>query len=120
MPVVVARDLVAGVADEAGDDERGQRIEDRQPEPRAGQRGDHGQRRPHVAARLHRVGQQHLAAEPLGLARLVATTTTRLTPTVTSITTKLGDRDLERRRPPGQVVEGVAQHLDDDEQQEQR
>ena len=31
----------------------------------------HGERRPDVAARLHGVGQQHLAAEPLGLARLV-------------------------------------------------
>ena len=65
MPVVARRDLVAGMADEAGDDERRQRIEDRQPGARAGQRGDHRQRRPHVAARLHRVGQQHLAAEPL-------------------------------------------------------
>ena len=66
-----ARDLVPRVADEAGDDERRDRIENRHAEPRADQRGDHGQRRPDVAARLHRVGQQHLAAEPVGRARLV-------------------------------------------------
>ena len=66
MRVVVARDLIAGVADEAGDDERRERIENRQPEPRADERGDHRERRPDVAARLRRVGQQHLAAEPLG------------------------------------------------------
>ena len=66
-----ARDLIAGVADEAGDDQRRQRVEDRQAEPRADERGDDGQRRPDVAARLRRVGQQHLAAEPLRLARFV-------------------------------------------------
>ena len=65
-----ARNLVAGVADEAGDDERGERIEDRHAEPRA---------RPARAmtvsdvqtslARLRRVGQQHLAAEPLAPSR---------------------------------------------------
>ena len=31
----------------------------------AGERGDHGERRPDVAARLHGVGKQHFAAEPL-------------------------------------------------------
>ena len=92
-----ARNLIAGVADEAGDDQRRERIEDRHAEPRADERGDHRQRRPDVAARLHRVGQQHFAAEPLRLARLVARPRTRLTATVTIITTKLGDRDLERR-----------------------
>ena len=63
--VVARRDLIAGVADEAGDDERRERIEDRHAQPRAGERGDDGERRPDVAARLHRVGQQHFAAEPL-------------------------------------------------------
>ncbi len=43
-------------------------IEDRQPQPGARERDDDGDRRPDVTPRLHRIGEEHLAAEPLAFA----------------------------------------------------
>ena len=66
-----ARDLIARMANEPGDDESGQRVEDRQARSRAGERRNHRHRRPHVTARLHRVGKQHFAPQSLRFARFV-------------------------------------------------
>ena len=84
------------------------------------ERRDHGHRRPDVAARLQRVGQQHFAAEPLRLARFVPHDDDRLIADRDDHDDEAGDRDLVRRRAAGQMIEGVAQHLDHDEQQEHR
>ena len=110
--VVVGGDLDAGAADEPGDDQRRDRIEDRQAGAHARQRRDHRQRRPHVAAGLQGVGQQHLAAEALRLARTRSAPRTRLITTVTTMIDEAGDRDLRRRRPSAQMIEGVAEHLE--------
>ena len=63
------RDAPARVADEAGDDDRGERVEPGIAEPHAEQRPEHRDRRQHVAARVLRVGPQHLAVQPAALRR---------------------------------------------------
>ena len=110
-----ARDLIARVRDEAGDDQRGHRIENRQPGARADERRDDRQRRPHVAACLRGVRQQHFAFELRRGARFVADDD--------QIDDDRHDHhgeacggDRGRRRSSGQVIERDPQHLDDDEQ----
>jgi len=101
-------DLPAAVADEPRDDKGAERIEDRPSEPGAGERGDDGQRRPDVRARLHRVGGEHLARKFLRFARLV--------PDHDQVHRhgddhhdEAGHRDLVGRRSAGEVIERVSQ-----------
>ena len=119
MRVVAARDLVAGPADEAGDDERGERIENRPAEPRAGERDDDRERRPDVAARLNRIGHQHFAAQPLGCARFVGDDE-QVHADGDQHHDEAGDRDRVWRGAAAQVIEGVPQHFDEQQQQEHR
>ncbi len=112
------RDLHAGVTDEPRDDERRERVEDRPPQAGAGQRRDDRQRGPHVAARLQRVGQQHFAAQPPRLARFVADDP-QVDRDRDDHDQEARARDLGRCASAGEVVERVAQDLEDDEQQDE-
>jgi hypothetical protein len=112
-----ARHLISGIADEPRHDERGQRIENREPRPRAGQRDDDGDRGPHVALRLHRVGHQHLAGQPLRFTPLVDDDP-EIDADRCQHDDEAGERNFEGRSPSAEMVERVPQDLDDDEKQE--
>ncbi len=114
-----AGNLIPGVPDEDGDDQRGQRIEDRQPRARARQRRNHGHRAPHVAARLQGVGQQYLAGQPSGCARLVPDDK-QIDADGDEHDGEARQRNLWQRRAAAQVIKGVAQDLEHHEQQEDR
>ena len=110
-------DLVAGVADEAGDDQRGERIENRQPgrarRPARRSRRATSRRRPASAARRPAAPRCRAAA---AARRFVATRP--------DVDRHRDDHDHEARRtrssaqsgPAGEVIEGVPQDLDDDQQ----
>ena len=59
------------MADEAGDEQRGHRVEQGIAPPDAHQRAEHRSGRQHVAARVLGVGAQHLALQPSPCAHLV-------------------------------------------------
>ncbi len=112
----VLRDVPARVTDEAGHQDRGQRVEQGIAEPHAEQRAEHRDGCQHVAARVLCVGPQQFAVQPVALPALVG---------------HHGDVDDERhrhqrdplrehaRRPAvEQAVERRRQHLDEDDDQE--
>ena len=117
-PRGVTRNLEAGKADEADDDECRQRVEDGKAVGRPDERGNDRYRRQDVALRVPGVGEQQLARQPLRGFALRANDC--------EVDEERAEHDREARGGDGWCAARAEsekrrlRHLDDDDQQEQR